>query len=124
MSNLHLCKLCNQLVELVQVGHLPLICCGQDMTPLVANTTDASNEKHVPVVVDKGDYIEVTVGSVEHPMEEKHFIVFIEVLTTDNRVYRKELKPGEKPFATFPVKRNEVVEVREYCNLHGLWKSN
>ena len=122
MNDLHLCKLCSQLAEIVQKGRLPLICCGQEMIRLVANTTDAANEKHVPVVVDKGDFIEVTVGSVEHPTEEKHHIVFIEALTAD-RVYRKELKSGEKPFATFPVKRSEVIEVREYCNLHGLWKA-
>ena len=122
MRELHFCKLCGQLVEILKKGHLPLKCCGQDMIALTANSTDAANEKHVPVIVDKADFIEVTIGSVEHPMEEKHHITFIEVLTKD-RVYRKELATGERPFAMFPVKRNEVLEVREFCNLHGLWRA-
>jgi superoxide reductase len=92
------------------------------MTLLVANTTDASNEKHVPMIVDKGDFIEVSIGSVEHPMEEKHHIVFIEVLTKD-RVCRKFFEPTEKPFARFSIKRSDVIEVREFCNLHRLWKA-
>jgi len=122
-NELFFCKHCQNQVELVVVGGGTLTCCGEAMTKLVANSTDAANEKHVPVIVDKGDSIEVTVGSVEHPMEEKHYIDFIELIT-EKGICRKYLKPGEKPEATFPVKMSEVKEVREWCNLHRLWKNN
>jgi superoxide reductase len=114
------CKHCRQLIEVVVIGANALICCGEAMMLLKANSTDAANEKHVPVVTDKGDSIEVSVGSVEHPMTTEHYIAFIEVLTP-TAVCRKELKPGEKPFAVFPVKKADVIEVREFCNLHMLW---
>ena len=115
------CDMCKNLVEIVCPGDGTLTCCGQAMTALNENTTDASVEKHVPAVVDMGDHIEVTVGSVEHPMTEEHLINFIEVLT-EKGVCRKYLKPGEKPVATFPAKMADVLAVREYCNLHKLWK--
>ncbi len=122
LRQLYYCKICKNLVEVTQAGKPALVCCGEPMNLLKANSVDAANEKHVPVVVDKGDFVEVTVGSVEHPMTEEHYIVFIEVLTKD-AVCRKELKPGMKPFATFPVKHSDIVEVREFCNLHMLWKN-
>ncbi|MCL2062773.1 MAG: desulfoferrodoxin [Candidatus Cloacimonetes bacterium] len=122
LRELYLCKMCGNLVEVVQNRNGDLICCGENMQLLKANSFDAANEKHVPVIEDKGDSILVTVGSVEHPMTNEHHIVFIECLT-ENRVYRKELKPDEKPSACFPVKRNEVKEIREFCNLHMLWKT-
>lgn len=115
------CPLCGNVVEAVFAGAGELVCCGQSMKHLEGNTVDAAKEKHVPVVTDLGDKIEVSVGSVAHPMEEKHYIAFIEVLT-EKKVYRKELKPGQEPKAKFPVKLEKVLEVREYCNLHGLWK--
>ena len=121
-NNVLYCKHCRNLLEFVQQNNPKVVCCGQEMTILKANSTDAANEKHVPVIEDKGDFIQVTVGSVEHPMTPEHYIVFIEVLT-ENRVYRKELKPEDKPTAKFPIKRSEIVEVREFCNLHMLWKS-
>ena len=120
--NVYYCKVCHNLVEILHSGKGELVCCAQAMTLLKENTTDASNEKHIPVVLDKGDFIEVTVGSVEHPMTEEHYVVFIELLTKCG-VCRKYLKPGEKPFATFPVKKADVIAVREFCNLHLLWKS-
>ena len=123
LRDLYYCKKCKNLLEVVQQGAVALVCCGEEMVLLKANSTDAANEKHVPVIEDKGDSIHVTVGSVEHPMTEEHYIVFIECLT-ENRVYRKELKPGQKPSACFPVKREEVIEIREFCNLHSLWKAN
>lgn len=115
------CPLCGNVVEAVFAGEGELVCCGQPMKHLEGNTVDAAKEKHVPVVTDLGDKIEVNVGSVAHPMEDKHYIAFIEVLT-EKKVYRKELKPGAEPKAKFPVKLEKVIEVREYCNLHGLWK--
>ena len=116
------CEICGNLVEVLFPGAGALSCCGQAMTLQVANKVDAATEKHLPVVKDLGDKIEVSVGSVPHPMEEKHYIVFIEVLT-DKKVLRKELKPGEEPKAIFKVSMDKVKEVREYCNIHGLWKA-
>jgi len=110
------------LVGVSQAGGGKLSCCGEEMSLLKPNTTDAAGEKHVPVVVDKGDFIEVNIGSVEHPMTPEHHILFIIVVTAD-KVYKAELKPGDKPSATFPIKLSEVIEVREFCNLHMLWKA-
>ena len=123
LRDLYYCKKCHNLVEIVQQGADSLVCCGEAMLLLKANTTDAANEKHVPIIENTDEGITVSVGSVEHPMTEEHYIVFIECLT-ENRVYRKELKPGQKPTACFPVKRSDVIEVREFCNLHSLWKTN
>ena len=121
LRELYYCEICNNLVEIVQEGSPALVCCGQDMIKLVAKTEDQGLEKHVPVVEKSGSGVLVKVGSVEHPMEEKHHIKFIEVLTK-NMVYRAELKPGEKPQAEFPVKFEDITEVREFCNVHSLWK--
>jgi len=121
VREIYYCKLCKNLIEMLQPGAGGVVCCGQPMILLKANSFDAANEKHVPVIEDKGDSIHVTVGSVEHPMTDEHYIVFIECLT-ENRVYRKELKPGQKPSACFPVRKDDVLEVREFCNLHMLWK--
>lgn len=116
------CPICGNVVEVVFVGGGELVCCGKPMELLVGNTVDAAKEKHIPVITDLGDMIEVSVGSVPHPMEEKHYIAFIEVLTA-KKVLRKELKPGMEPKCKFPVKMENVLEVREYCTLHGLWKA-
>lgn len=116
------CTICKHVVEVVYEGVGTLVCCGKPMTKLAANTQDASLEKHVPVVEDAPGGIKVKVGSVEHPMEDKHYIKFIEVLTAD-KVLRAELKPGMKPEAVFCVEKANVREVREYCNVHGLWKA-
>ena len=99
----------------------PNMCCGEAMTELTANTTDAATEKHVPAVERDGDLLKVTVGSVEHPMLEEHFIQFIAVVE-DNGFRLTYLKPGEKPYAEFKGVGPDA-EVYEYCNLHGLWKT-
>jgi len=93
------------------------------MNKLEAGAKDASLEKHVPVIESVDGGIKVKVGSVAHPMEEKHYIVFIEVLT-NNQILRAELAPNQAPEAIFSVKADDVLEVREYCNVHGLWKAN
>ena len=121
IRELYKCKVCGNVIEVVHHGATALVCCGQPMEKLEANTVDASQEKHVPVITSTENGVTVQVGSVPHPMEEKHYIAFIEVLTSD-QVLRAELKPGEKPEATFAIKAEEIIEVREYCNLHGLWK--
>ncbi|NLI92142.1 MAG: desulfoferrodoxin [Peptococcaceae bacterium] len=122
LRDLYKCSICGNVVEIVHSGAPALVCCGQPMEKLQAKTEDTGNEKHVPVVQPVDGGIQVTVGSIEHPMEEKHFIQFIEVLTT-NQVLRAELQPAQKPQATFTVDPQEVLEVREFCNLHGLWKN-
>jgi superoxide reductase len=115
------CNLCGNITEVLFMGGGELVCCKQPMQLLVENTVDASREKHVPVIekTDKGFLVKV--GSVPHPMEEKHYIVWIELIA-DGKSYRQFLKPGDKPEASFEIKADKV-EAREYCNLHGLWKS-
>jgi superoxide reductase len=115
------CEVCGNIVEVVHASGGTLVCCGKPMTLLKENTVDASKEKHIPVVEKVEDGILVKVGSVEHPMTEEHHIEWIEV-HTENKVYRKFLKPGENPQAIFKVDE-EVVFVREYCNVHGLWRA-
>jgi desulfoferrodoxin len=115
------CSVCGNVVEVVHQGASALVCCNKPMEMLEAKAEDSGMEKHVPVIEAFNSGILVKVGSVEHPMEEKHSIRFIEVMTKD-QVLRAELVPGQKPAAEFAIKPDEVVEVREYCNLHGLWK--
>ncbi len=115
------CELCGNLVSVVHGAGGSLVCCGQDMVHLKGNTTDAAVEKHVPVISKEGNTVTVTVGKAPHPMEEKHFIEVIGVLT-DAKLYRAYLKPGDKPEATFEVD-GAVKCARAYCNLHGLWVS-
>ncbi len=121
LMQIYKCEVCGNIVEVVGAGHGTLVCCGKDMTLLTENTVDASKEKHVPVIEKSGSKVTVKVGGVLHPMEEKHFIQFIELLA-DGKIYRKFLKPGEQPIATFEITANKV-SAREYCNLHGLWKA-
>ncbi|HCT64129.1 MAG TPA: desulfoferrodoxin [Lachnospiraceae bacterium] len=116
------CKHCGNLIGMIENSGVPIVCCGEKMTELVANTVDASLEKHTPVVNVNGDKVEVTVGSVEHPMLDEHFIKWI-YLETKKGGQRKSLKPGEAPKATFAVADDEPVAVYAYCNLHGLWKT-
>ena len=115
------CDVCGNMVELLDAGGGTLSCCGQDMTLLVENTTDAAVEKHVPVITKSGDGWLVTVGSVEHPMIDTHYIKWIELIA-DGKTHIAFLKPGDKPQAFFAVTAAKVV-AREYCNLHGLWKA-
>jgi len=116
------CELCGNIVEVVHEGMGQLVCCGKPMKLFEENTTDAAREKHVPVVQKTAEGFKAAVGSVAHPMEDKHFIEWIELVTPDGKAYRKFLKPGEAPAASFCVEGDQVT-VREYCNLHGLWKA-
>lgn len=115
------CDICGNIIEVVHPGAPALVCCQQPMKEMVENTVDAAKEKHVPMLERTNDGLKVTVGSVLHPMEEKHYIEWIEVIA-DNHVYTAFLKPGDAPTAVFPVTASPVT-VREYCNLHGLWKT-
>ena len=115
------CELCGNIVEVVEGGGADLVCCGQSMTKMTENTTDAAVEKHVPVIEKKDGGYQVTVGSVAHPMTEAHLINWIELIA-DNKVYKEFLKPDDEPTAFFPVDA-AAVTARAYCNLHGLWKA-
>jgi len=119
------CALCGNIVEVTHVGGGTLVCCGQPMTQLKENTVEASKEKHIPVVEKVEGGIKVKVGSVAHPMEEKHFIEWIEI-NAGGRIQRAYLKPGDKPEAVFCCNGScgcdGKLSVRAYCNLHGLWK--
>ncbi|MBU1626475.1 desulfoferrodoxin [bacterium] len=115
------CDVCGNIVEILHGGVGQLVCCNKPMKHFVENTVDAAKEKHVPVIEKEGTGVKVKVGSVAHPMEEKHYIEWIEVIS-DDKVCRQFLQPGDKPEATFNCESN--VTAREYCNLHGLWKGN
>jgi superoxide reductase len=120
LLEIYKCELCGNIVEVLHGGDGELVCCGKPMKLLTENSTDAAKEKHVPVIEKSSGGYSVKVGSVAHPMEEKHYIEWIELLA-DGQVYRKHLKPGDKPVAYFCIEAN-TVSAREYCNLHGLWK--
>lgn len=115
------CETCGNIVEVLHEGQGELVCCGKPMMLLIENTTDASKEKHVPVFEKTASGIKVKVGSAPHPMEEKHYIEWIQVMA-DGKVYRQFLSPGNPPEAIFEIKA-EKITAREYCNVHGLWKS-
>jgi superoxide reductase len=114
------CILCGNIVMVYHGGDGELVCCGQPMKKMTENTTDAAKEKHVPVIEKIQGGYKVKVGSAPHPMEEKHYIEWIE-LTADGKSYYQHLKPGQAPEAVFLIAA-EKVAAREYCNLHGLWK--
>lgn len=115
------CDICGNIVETVQGGKGSLVCCGEVMALLAENTVDAAKEKHVPVIERSNGTIKVQVGSVAHPMEEAHYIQWVEILA-DGKSYTQFLKPGDAPEATFKIDAKEVT-AREYCNLHGHWKN-
>lgn len=115
------CEKCGNMVEVLQGGSCTPVCCGEPMKLLKENTTDGAKEKHVPVVEKIEGGYRVTVGSVEHPMTPEHYIQFIELVTPDG-VLRRNLTPDDKPVAEFKTDATDVY-AREYCNLHGLWRS-
>lgn len=115
------CSVCGNIVEVIHTGGGNLVCCGKQMVLLTENTTDAAQEKHVPVIEKVEGGVKVTVGAVPHPMESNHYIEWIEVLA-DGKAYRQFLSPGGAPEAFFPVEADEIT-AREFCNLHGMWKA-
>ena len=120
-NEIYKCEVCGNIVEMLHGGAGQMVCCGKPMKLLIGNTTDATQEKHVPVIEKLENGFLVKVGSVPHPMLDEHFIEWVELLV-DGRVGRVHLNPGDKPEAFFPV-TGEQVPAREYCNLHGLWKA-
>ena len=120
---LYRCEHCGNIIAHINDSGIRCVCCGEEMKPLVPNTTDAAGEKHVPVIQVDGKTVTVTVGSVEHPMLDAHYIQWIMLETKEGR-QRKVLKPGDKPVTTFALTDTDaVVAAYEYCNLHGLWKA-
>jgi superoxide reductase len=115
------CEACGNIVEVLHGGEGELVCCGKPMVLIKENTVDAAKEKHVPVVEKVEGGYKVKVGSVPHPMEEKHYIEWVELIA-DGKAYRQFLKPGQAPEAIFKIDAAKVT-AREYCNLHGLWKA-
>lgn len=115
------CEACGNIVEVVHGGKGELVCCGKPMVLQKENTVDAAKEKHVPVVEKQANGVKVKVGDVAHPMEEKHYIEWIEIIA-DGKAYRQFLKPGDVPEAVFNVQA-DALTARAYCNIHGLWKS-
>jgi superoxide reductase len=115
------CEMCGNIVEVIHAGKGELVCCNKPMMLMKENTVDASREKHVPVIEKTQGGITVKVGSVAHPMEEKHYIEWIEVIV-DGKTYRQFLSPGGLPEAFFPI-TGEDITAREFCNMHGLWKA-
>ena len=121
LNEIYKCEICGNIVQMLHAGPGELVCCGQPMDLLEEKTADMTLEKHVPIIERDGDLIKIYVGSTLHPMEENHHIEWIELIA-DGRRQRKYLKPGDPPEALF-LCRGETLSAREYCNLHGLWKS-
>jgi superoxide reductase len=121
LNQIYKCSICGNIVEVVRSGNGELVCCGQPMELKRENSVDAAKEKHVPIIEKNGRSVLVKVGSAPHPMEEEHFIEWIEIIV-GGKTYRQFLKPGYEPQAKFHITGNHV-QARAYCNLHGLWKS-
>ncbi len=121
ISQIYKCNTCGNIVEILHNGAVDLVCCNQPMERLEEKTADKTTEKHVPLIEKTAEGYKITVGSTLHPMEEKHFIEWIELLA-EGISYKKFLKPGDKPEAVFKTDA-AAVTAREYCNIHGLWKS-
>ncbi len=117
------CEHCGNIIAHLVDSGVRCICCGEEMKPVLPNTSDGAGEKHAPVIDINGQKVTVTIGSTEHPMLDAHYIQWIMLETKEGR-QRKTLKPGDKPKAVFALTDNDsVVAAYEYCNLHGLWKT-
>ncbi len=116
------CEVCGNIVEVLHGGDGDLVCCGENMKLLDEKSVDQGKEKHVPVVEKTDEGFKVKVGDVPHPMEEKHFIEWVEVIDEKGKAYRQFLAPGQAPEAVFCIDAQKVT-AREHCNVHGMWKS-
>ena len=121
LKQIYKCNICGNIVEVLHTGAGELVCCGQPMQLLDEKTEDEGREKHVPVIEKTGDGVKVKVGSVPHPMEDAHYIEWVEVIA-NGKSCRKFLKPGDEPEAEFEIDAEQIT-AREYCSVHGLWKS-
>lgn len=118
-KQIYKCEVCGNIVEVLHQGVGELVCCGQPMKLMEEKTEEQGKEKHLPVIEKKDKIVEVKVGSVPHPMEEKHYIEWIE-LQTEKGIFKKFLKPSDGPEAEFEI-TGDILGAREYCNIHGLW---
>lgn len=121
LNEIYKCAICGNIVEVVHASGGQLVCCGQPMNLQIKNTTEAALEKHIPIIEKIENGFKVSVGSTLHPMSEEHYIEWVELMT-EEKVYRKYLKPGDTPIVEFFI-GFEVIKVRAYCNLHGLWQA-
>lgn len=121
-KQIYKCNICGNIIEVLEVGGGELVCCGQKMELLEEKSKEEGLEKHLPVIEKTENGIKIKVGSVPHPMEVNHYIQWIEVIVDGRKIYRRFLTPEDEPEAEFDIKSGEI-EAREYCNLHGLWKS-
>ena len=115
------CPICGNVIEVVNGDINRIKCCNKELEELIANTKDAALEKHIPIYEIENNEVIVKVGEVIHPMEEKHYIMWIS-LVTDDKIIRVDLKPGDEPIVRLPYIKDSIIY--EYCNLHGLWKNN
>ena len=122
LNQVYKCNICGNIVELVHTGAGEIVCCGVPMNLQNKNTEDAAQEKHVPVIEKTSTGVKIKVGEVPHPMEDAHYIEWIEILA-DGKSYKNFLQPGDAPEADFEIDSDNVV-ARAYCNLHGLWMSS
>ncbi|MCL0046789.1 desulfoferrodoxin [Thermodesulfovibrionales bacterium] len=121
LYEIYKCSICGNIVEVIHSGAKSLVCCKKPMELMTAKTEEQGREKHLPVVEKTEHGISIKVGSVEHPMEAKHYIEWISVIV-DGKELRKFLNPGDKPVVEFGIPKDATgVVVREYCNIHGLW---
>ena len=122
IKEIYKCEICGNIVETIHAGGGSLVCCGQEMSLIEEKTEDSSIEKHVPYIEKTKNGILVKIGqNQDHPMTEEHYIEWIQIIA-NNKSYRKFLKPGDKPQAEFEINEDNII-AREYCNIHGLWKS-
>lgn len=121
LNQIYRCAICGNIIDVLHPGVGELVCCGQPMELLVAKDQDVGFEKHVPIVEKTENGVRVSIGSVPHPMEESHYIEWVEIIA-DNKIYREFLKPGDQPVVNFIVNANDI-QSRVYCNIHGLWQS-
>jgi superoxide reductase len=122
LNQMYKCELCGNMSEMTHPGDGELFCCTSQMKLMEEKSDEAGLEKHLPLVENDGSIVRVTIGSILHPMEEIHYIEWIELLA-DGIAYRKYLKPGEAPIAEFCLS-SVITSARAYCNVHGLWRLN
>ena len=124
MKKYLICKKCGNLVEMIEESGVPIVCCGTEMSELIANETEGAAEKHIPVIIEKNNIVTIKIGSIEHPMEENHYIKWVSINTTKGK-YNFSLEPNMEPKVEFSLSNNEkVIDAYAYCNIHGLWKKN
>jgi superoxide reductase len=124
LNKIYKCNLCGNIVSVIVSGAGDLVCCGEDMEMLEEKTIEQEGkEKHVPVVSIDGNKVVVKVGSIDHPMEDKHYIALIQIMKNNKVIAGKRLEIGEKPEAVFYVDETDGIYAREICNVHGLWRS-